>query len=130
MEKDFISRLRHGADNIHSIGPVKAAELLREAAGVLEVLVPPKVIAGPWPAEAPNAATILRMRDALGQVIADAEAPLREILLVTLTPGEDGGFVVECPSIEGCISQGATREEALANIREAIEVGLDPFPTF
>lgn len=33
---------------------------------------------------------------------------------------EDGVFVAHCPSLPGCISQGATRSEALANIREAI----------
>ena len=41
---------------------------------------------------------------------------------VLVYPGEDGFWVVECPSLPGCISQGATKEEALANIREAIEV--------
>lgn len=34
--------------------------------------------------------------------------------------GEDGYFVAECPSLPGCISQGKTREEAVANIKEAI----------
>jgi len=34
---------------------------------------------------------------------------------------EDGGFVAECPAIPGCVSEGETVEEALANIREAIE---------
>lgn len=42
-------------------------------------------------------------------------------LIVTLRPGEDGWVVAECPAIPGCISQGRTRDEALANIREAIE---------
>jgi predicted RNase H-like HicB family nuclease len=40
---------------------------------------------------------------------------------VFVYPGEDGYWVVECPSLPGCISQGKTKEEALANIREAIE---------
>ncbi|HEY5550486.1 MAG TPA: type II toxin-antitoxin system HicB family antitoxin [Opitutaceae bacterium] len=40
---------------------------------------------------------------------------------VVISPGEDGMWVVECPSLPGCISQGATREEAVANIKEAIE---------
>ncbi len=39
---------------------------------------------------------------------------------VLLYPGEDGYFVVEVPSLPGCISQGKTRDEALANIQEAI----------
>ncbi len=34
---------------------------------------------------------------------------------------EDGGFVVHCPALPGCYSQGETRDEAIANIREAIE---------
>ena len=36
-------------------------------------------------------------------------------------PGEDGLWVAECPSLPGCISQGKNREEAVTNIREAIE---------
>ena len=41
-------------------------------------------------------------------------------LLVTLERDETGIFVVECPSIPGCISQGKTEQETIANIREAI----------
>lgn len=40
---------------------------------------------------------------------------------VILYPGENGYWVVECPSLPGCISQGETKEEAVQNIREAIE---------
>lgn len=40
---------------------------------------------------------------------------------VVMYPGEDDHWVVECPSLPGCISQGKTREEAITNIREAIE---------
>ncbi len=40
---------------------------------------------------------------------------------VILYPGEDGYWVAECPSLPGCVSQGKTKEEAIANIREAIE---------
>ena len=39
---------------------------------------------------------------------------------VTLDRDEDGIWIVECPSIPGCVSQGATRDEALQNIQEAI----------
>lgn len=46
-------------------------------------------------------------------------------LPVVLIPDEDGGFVVECPVIPGCISQGDTREEALTNIKDAIELCLE-----
>jgi predicted RNase H-like HicB family nuclease len=49
-------------------------------------------------------------------------------LPVVLIEDEDGGFVVECPVIPGCISQGDTREEALANIRDAIALCLDNQP--
>jgi len=44
---------------------------------------------------------------------------------VLLEPDEDGGYVVTCPSLQGCYSQGDTVEEALANIREAIELCLE-----
>lgn len=40
---------------------------------------------------------------------------------VVIYPGEDGLWVAECPSLPGCVSQGQTREEAIANVREAIE---------
>ena len=41
---------------------------------------------------------------------------------VVIYPGEDGYFVAEVPSLPGCISQGESREAALANIKEAIEL--------
>ncbi|TMB94858.1 MAG: type II toxin-antitoxin system HicB family antitoxin [Chloroflexi bacterium] len=41
--------------------------------------------------------------------------------LVTLEKDEDGYIVVECPALPGCLSQGKTRDEALANIKDAIE---------
>lgn len=40
---------------------------------------------------------------------------------VLLYPGKDSFWVVECPCLPGCLSQGATKAEALNNIREAIE---------
>jgi predicted RNase H-like HicB family nuclease len=40
---------------------------------------------------------------------------------IVIYPGEDGYWVAECPSLPGCISQGKTREEAIANAREAIQ---------
>lgn len=46
-------------------------------------------------------------------------------LPVVLRPGEDGWIVAECPVLPGCISQGKTREEALANISEAITLCLE-----
>ena len=47
---------------------------------------------------------------------------MRQVLIY---PGEDGWFVAECPSLPGCISQGRTRPEAIANIREAIDLMLE-----
>lgn len=46
-------------------------------------------------------------------------------LTVTLDRDEDGAWIVECPSIPGCVSQGVTGEEALTNIREAIQLCLE-----
>jgi len=40
---------------------------------------------------------------------------------VIVYPGETGFYVVECPSLPGCISQGTSKEDALANIKEAIQ---------
>ena len=39
---------------------------------------------------------------------------------VVVGPDEDGVFIAECPTLPGCISQGKTRAEAVANIRDAI----------
>ena len=36
-------------------------------------------------------------------------------------PGEDGYWVAECPSLPGCVSQGQTKEGAIANMKEAIQ---------
>jgi len=44
---------------------------------------------------------------------------------VTVDRDEDGVWITECPSIPGCMSQGSTRAEALANIREAIRLCLE-----
>ncbi len=45
--------------------------------------------------------------------------------VVTTERDEDGAYVVECPAIPGCVSQGATEEEALENIRDAIQQCLE-----
>ena len=45
---------------------------------------------------------------------------------VLLEPSPDGGFTALVPSLPGCLSEGDTREEALDNIREAIELYLEP----
>ena len=43
---------------------------------------------------------------------------------ITLDRDEDGIWIVECPSIPGCVSQGNTKEEALENIKDAIAACL------
>jgi predicted RNase H-like HicB family nuclease len=43
---------------------------------------------------------------------------MRQVIIYS---GEDEYFVAECPSLPGCISQGKTREEAVVNIKEAIQ---------
>lgn len=47
-------------------------------------------------------------------------------LRVILEPGDEGGYTALVPSLPGCISEGNTREEALQNVQEAIEVYLEP----
>jgi predicted RNase H-like HicB family nuclease len=44
---------------------------------------------------------------------------------VTVDRDEDGVWIVECPSIPGCVSQGASKDEALDNIAEAIKLCLE-----
>jgi predicted RNase H-like HicB family nuclease len=46
------------------------------------------------------------------------------IFNVTVGRDEDGVWVVECPSIPGCVSQGTTKEEALENVKDAIRLCL------
>ena len=45
---------------------------------------------------------------------------------VVLEPSEEGGYTIYAPALLGCISEGDTIDEALANIREAIELYLEP----
>lgn len=48
------------------------------------------------------------------------------IFQIVLEPSEDGGYTVYVPSLPGCISEGDTVEDALANIQEAVELYLEP----
>jgi len=48
------------------------------------------------------------------------------MLKVVFEPNEEGGYTVYVPSLPGCISEGNNKEEALTNIREAIELYLEP----
>lgn len=47
------------------------------------------------------------------------------IFNVTIERDEDGVWIVECPSIPGCVSQGETKDEALKNIKKAIKLCLE-----
>lgn len=47
-------------------------------------------------------------------------------IAVFLTPAEEGGYTASIPSLPGCISEGETIDEALANIREAFELYVEP----
>jgi predicted RNase H-like HicB family nuclease len=47
-------------------------------------------------------------------------------LKIVLEPSDEGGFTVYVPSLPGCISEGDTEEEAINNIKEAIELYLEP----
>jgi len=47
-------------------------------------------------------------------------------LRIVLEPSDEGGYTVTVPALPGCISEGESREEALKNIREAIELYLEP----
>jgi len=47
-------------------------------------------------------------------------------LKIILEPSEESGYTVFVPALPGCISEGDTKEEALKNIREAIELYLEP----
>ena len=47
-------------------------------------------------------------------------------LKIYLQPSEEGGYTVIVPSLPGCISEGETKEEAIKNIRESIELYLGP----
>ena len=47
-------------------------------------------------------------------------------LRVVLEPSDEGGYTAYVPALPGCINEGDTKEQALANIREAIELYIEP----
>lgn len=47
-------------------------------------------------------------------------------LRIIFEPSDEGGYTVTVPGLPGCISEGETKEEALVNIKEAIELYLEP----
>jgi len=67
------------------------------------------------------------------QSLLEKKEPIKQIapvnLKIVIEPGEDGYFVAHCPALKSCWSQGKTREEALKNIREAIDLYLEPSPS-
>ncbi len=69
----------------------------------------------------------------LMQLVLAMKRYAREIpamtLKVIIERGEDGYFVASCPALKSCWSQGKTRQEALQNIREAIDLYLEPLPS-
>jgi len=65
------------------------------------------------------------------ELICSPELELPEVKMnikVVLETGEDGYFVAHVPALKSCWSQGKTREEALQNIREAVDLYLEPEP--
>jgi len=50
-------------------------------------------------------------------------------LRVVLEPSDEGGFTAYVPALPGCVSEGDTEEEAMANIREAVELYLEDTET-
>lgn len=44
---------------------------------------------------------------------------------VVLYPGDDGYWIAECPSLPGCMTQGQTKADAIANAREAVEAWIE-----
>ncbi len=52
-----------------------------------------------------------------------SESAMRQVILYP--DHEDGGWIAEVPSLPGCLSQGDTREEAITNIRDAIQTWID-----
>ena len=47
-------------------------------------------------------------------------------LKVILEPSAEGGYTIVVPSLPGCITEGETKEEALANVQESVELYLEP----
>lgn len=45
---------------------------------------------------------------------------------VVMEPSDEGGYTIYAPALPGCVSEGETVEDALANIREAIDLYLEP----
>jgi predicted RNase H-like HicB family nuclease len=64
-----------------------------------------------------SAETPTKRRGSSGRLQLRGQSSLRQVIIY---PGEDGYWVAECPSLPGCVSQGRTKKDAIANVREAI----------
>ncbi len=64
-------------------------------------------------------------RNQVYDLVCDEAKEVFMIFTVTIDRDEDGIWVVECPSIPGCVSQGKQKEEALENIKDAIRLCLE-----
>ncbi len=52
------------------------------------------------------------------------------VFKVVLEPSEEGGYTALVPALPGCISEGETVQEAMRNIREAVELYLEPLEDY
>ncbi len=72
-------------------------------------------------------ASLAELAEEQGELADEVElcliAPMK--FTVTIDRDESGAWVAECPAIPGCVSQGATKPEAIKNVREAIELCLE-----
>jgi predicted RNase H-like HicB family nuclease len=50
---------------------------------------------------------------------------MQRLILPVIVEGDEDGYFVDCPALQGCYSQGATYEEAIANIKDAIQLHLE-----
>ena len=74
-----------------------------------------------WP---PTPEVHVRLKPVLQSGIVIVEVDMN--LKVILEPSDEGGYTVIVPALPGCISEGDSKEEALRNIREAIDLYLEP----
>jgi predicted RNase H-like HicB family nuclease len=78
--------------------------------------------------EYPIPAPFVHRRFLLENNKPEEDIPLVNLKIV-IELGEDGYYVAHCPALKSCWSQGKTRDEALKNVREAIDFYLEPAPS-
>ena len=82
------------------------------------------VVERPWEFKSPSEHKKIAHSEKTRNALSFAKEPFRICLMKLRTlihQDEDGIYVAECPALPGCVSQGKTRQEAIANIKEAIE---------